>query len=195
VRIYASKSLIYGKENSESPGIDMYGGLSRLIFNNAAVFYVLAFLTVLFGMRNLKNEENFYIEEIQYAVASVEDWTTTMKTETFFSTAKIATTPISTTKTTTRKTSNSTALTIDSDTEFSSNDNLPLSQIQPSAENITAVPFIRQKSQADTKIFKRANSMYEKCESIYDERQKKWESQKFCREDSGYRKSFESKKN
>lgn len=102
----------------------MYGGLSRLIFNNAAVFYVLAFLTVLFGMRNLKNEENDYIEEIQYAVASIEDFTTTMRTETFFSTAKIATTPISTTKTTTRRISNSTAMTIESDAESSSKVNL-----------------------------------------------------------------------
>ena len=99
----------------------MYGGLSRLIFNNAAVFYVLAFLTVLFGMRNLKNEENDYIEEIQYAVASIEDFTTTMRTETFFSTANIETTPISTT---TRRISNSTAMTIESDAESSSKVNL-----------------------------------------------------------------------
>lgn len=101
----------------------MYGGLSRLIFNNAAVFYALAFLTVLFGMRNLKNEENDYIEEIQYAVASIEDFTTTMRTETF-STAKIATTPFSTTNTTTRRISNSTAMTIKSDAESSSKVNL-----------------------------------------------------------------------
>ena len=172
----------------------MYGGLSRLILNNAAVFYVLAFLTVLFGMRNLKNEENDYIEEIQYAVASIEDLATTTKTETFFSTAKIATKPISRTKTTTRRISNSTAMTVELDTEYSSNDHLPLDQNQPSAENRTVVPFFRQKSQADTKIFKRANSMYEKCDSIYDERPKNWKSLKFCREDSGYRKSFESKK-
>ena len=172
----------------------MYGGLSRLILNNAAVFYVLAFLTVLFGMRNLKNEENDYIEEIQYAVASIEDLTTTMKAATFFSTAKIATTSISTTKTTTRRISNSTAMTIESNAEYSSKDNLPLDPNQPSSENRTVVLFFQQKSQANTTIFKRANSMYEKCESIYDERPKNWEALKFCREDSGYRKSFESKK-
>lgn len=70
------------------------------------------------------------------------------------------------------------------------NYNLPRMQNESSIENRTIVPLFQQKSQGNTRIFKRANSMYEKCESIYNERPKNWKSPKFCREDSGYRESF-----
>ena len=172
----------------------MYGGLSRLNTNHAAIFYVFAFLTVLFGMRNLENEDNDYVEKIQYAVASIEDLTTTIRTETVYTTAEVTTTEIATIKTTTRRKSTSTENTIESVAlTFPPTNNLPQAENETSTENKTIAPLFEQKSHPDTKIFKRANSMYEKCESLYNERPKNWKSPKFCREDSGYRKSFQSK--